>query len=80
MAHHYERTSEMKANREDDRPAKMFANLVREAIRKNRMSDFIPSLHISASLHAVVRWDKRRKYLDMSRLREQQREKKCENN
>ncbi len=46
----------------DERPASLFAGFIREAIKRNKMQDYLPSIHIGAWLHAAVRWDKERKY------------------
>ncbi len=64
LARYFEGSTGKEADCTDSRPAKLFSNLVREAIRRNKLSKFVPSLHISASLHAAVRWDKKRKYED----------------
>ena len=40
----------------------MFANLIYHAFRLNKLTSELPSLRVSAGLHAALRWDKTRKY------------------
>lgn len=60
----FESQTGQKVKQEDIKPSNMFPNLIREAIKRNKMQDFLPSLHIGAWLHAAVRWDKGRKFSD----------------
>lgn len=41
---------------------RLFANLIYNAFRLNKLTSELPSLRVSAGLHAAHRWDKTRKY------------------
>lgn len=45
-----------------DDGGRMFANLIYHAFRLNKLTAELPSLRVSAGLHAALRWDKNRKY------------------
>lgn len=45
-----------------DDGGQMFANLIYHAFRLNKLTSELPSLRVSAGLHAGLRWDKDRKY------------------
>ncbi len=41
---------------------KMLADLIYSAFKHKKVKDQLPQIHIGASLHAALRWDKNRKY------------------
>lgn len=64
VRHDYELRTGMKPDTSsgDDNSGQMLANLMFHAFRLNKITAELPSLRVSAGLHAAVRWDRQRKY------------------
>jgi len=63
--------SPSEADRLNEKSGKIMANLIYHAFRLNKMQNELPTLRVHASLHAALRWDRKRNYKfnDLSDLR-----------